>query len=144
MTKSICVVYSNTCNKFKVEAVFSNYEDADRFCELENSMIEDFKREDEGFYIKCLKLDCRKVPDNQTYKNFWDYGVIIDKDIQDYGKIKECGCGKELVHIKKLQDVEIYNDEIIYCRSYVSKKEAENIAKEQWQMYEQKQLMKGM
>ena len=39
-------------------------------------------------------------------------------------------------------DVEIYNDEVIYCRSYISKHEAEEIAKETWQMYEQKQVVK--
>lgn len=141
MNKNVYVVVSNTNNKFKTEGVFSTYENAERFCEVENSMIEEFRKQDEGFYIKPHKIDARKIPDNQCYKSYWDYSVIINQDIQEYGKIKFCGSNKELVHINKLQDVEIYNGEIIYCRSYISKQEAENIAKEQWQIYEQKQAL---
>lgn len=142
MNKNIYVVTSNTNNKFKVEAVFSNYEFAEKFCDLENSMLDDFRRQDEGFYIKNFKLDSRKVPENQCYKSFWDFKIIINKDVQEYGKILYVGTSKELVHVNKTQDVEIYNDEVIYCRSYISKREAEDIAKETWQMYEQKQAVK--
>lgn len=142
MNKNVYVVTSNTCNKFKVEGVFSTYEYAEQFCDLECSKLDDFKKQDEGYYIKNFKLDARKVPENQCYKTFWDYKIIINKDVQEYGKITYVGTSKEMVHINKTQDVEIYNGEVIYCRSYISKSEAEEIAKETWQMYEQKQLIK--
>lgn len=147
MSKVVYVVISNLYKKVKVETVFSCYEYASKFCDLENSKIEDFRKEDEGFTIQQVKVDSRKVPDNQCYKKYWDYIVNINKDVQNYGTItyadgnsKE-SC-KELVHVNKLQDVEIYEGEFIYCRSYVSKAEAEAIAKEQWQIFEQKQALK--
>ena len=140
MSRNIYVVISNLSNKTKVEGIFSYYEYADKFCDLENSKIEDFRKQDERFEVKSFKIDSRRVPDNQCYKKYWDYTVNINKDVQEYGKISFVGSDKELVHISKSQDVEQYNDEFIYCRSYVSKQEAECIAKEQWQMYEQKQM----
>ncbi len=146
MSKNIYVVVSNMFNKVKIEAVFSCYEYAEKFCDLENSKIEEFRKADEGFTIRQFRIDSRKVPDNQCYKKYWDYIVNINKDVQDYGTItyaegskEDC---KELVHVNKLQDVEVYNGEFIYCRSYISKAEAEAIAKEQWQIYEQKQALK--
>ena len=142
MSKNIYIVISNLSNRVKIEGVFSCYDYAERFCDLENSKIEEFRKQDEGFEIKSLKIDARKVPDNQCYKKYWDYIVNINKDVQDYGKISYVGDGKELVHVNKLQDVEIYNGEYIYCRSYISKSECENIAKEHWQTYEQKQIIK--
>ena len=142
MSKNVYIVISNLSNRVKIEGVFSCYDYAERFCDLENSKIEEFRKQDEGFEIKSLKIDARKVPDNQCYKKYWDYIVNINKDVQDYGKISYVGDGKELVHVNKLQDVEIYNGEYIYCRSYISKSECENIAKEHWQTYEQKQIIK--
>ena len=142
MSKKVYIVISNLSNRVKIEGVFSCYDYAERFCDLENSKIEEFRKQDEGFEIKSLKIDVRKVPDNQCYKKYWDYIVNINKDVQDYGKISYVGDGKELVHVNKLQDVEIYNGEYIYCRSYISKSECENIAKEHWQTYEQKQIIK--
>lgn len=142
MNKNVYVVTSNTYNKFKVEGVFSTYENAEQFCDVEGSKMDDFKRQDEGYFIKNCKIDSRKIPENQCYKSFWDYKIIINKDVQEYGKILYVGTSKELVHINKTQDVEIYDDEVIYCRSYISKHEAEEIAKETWQMYEQKQVVK--
>lgn len=144
MSKDVFVAYSNIGNKFKVEGVFSCVEYADKYCELENSKIEDFRKQDEYFEYRPFKIDSKRVPDNQCYKKYWDYSVIINKDIQEYGKMVYAGDGKELVHISKLQDVEIYNNEFIYCRSYISKKEAETICKEQWQIFEQKQLTGGV
>lgn len=141
MSKNVYIVISNLSNRVKIEGVFSCYDYAERFCDLENSKIEEFRKQDEGFEIKSLKIDARKVPDNQCYKKYWDYIVNINKDVQDYGKISYVGDGKELVHVNKLQDVEIYNGEYIYCRSYISKSECENIAKEHWQTYEQKQII---
>lgn len=143
MSKNVYVVLSNLSNRIKVEGVFSCYDYAERFCDLENSKIEEFRKQDERFEIKSLRIDARKVPDNQCYKKYWDYAININKDVQDYGKISYVGDGKELVHINKLQDVEIYNGEYIYCRSYISKSECEIIAKEHWQSYEQKQIIKG-
>lgn len=139
--KNVYVVMSNLCGKTNVEAIFSCYEYAEKFCELENSRIEEFRKQDESFYIKNYKVDCKKVPDNQCYKKYWDYIININKDVQEFGSIRYVGDGKELVHINKLQDVEIYNGEFIYIRSYVSKSESEIIAKEQWQSYEQKMLI---
>lgn len=141
MNKSIYIVMSNLGNRLQVEGAFSTYDYANKFCELENSRIEDFRKQDEGFMIRTFKIDEMKVPDNQCYKKHWDYAIVIDKDVQDYGKIKFAGSGVEQVHVSKSQDVEIYNNEFIYCRSYVSKTEAENIAKEQWQIYEQKCIL---
>lgn len=143
MNKNIYVVISNISNKTKVEGVFSCYNFAEKFCDLENSKLEEFRKQDEGFDIRAFKIDARKVPDNQCYKKYWDYAVNINKDVQDFGKITYAGDGKELVHINKLQDVEIYNGEYIYCRSYISKQECEQIAKEHWQSFEQKQIIKG-
>lgn len=144
MNKNIYVAMSNISNNVVVEGVFSCCCYAEEFCNTENINLEDFRKADEGFYYKSFKLDERRIPDNQTYKTYWDYCVNINKDIQEYGKIYFAGSDKEMVHINKLQDVEIYNGEYIYCRSYVSKKEAEDIAQEQWQMYEQKLLLKGI
>lgn len=141
MNKKVYVVVSNVANRVNVEGVFSNYEYAEKFSELENSKIEEFRKQDEGFNIKTFKIDSRKVPDNQCYKKYWDYSVIINENIQEYGTIKFAGTDRELVHINKSQDVEIFDGEFIYCRSYVSKQEAENICKEQWQIYEQKQVL---
>lgn len=142
MSKNVYIVTSNIANHTKIEAVFSCYEYADKFRILENSKLEDFRKQDEGYSISAFKIDGRKVPDDQSYKKYWDFMVNIDKDVQDYGKITYMGDGKELVHVNKLQDVEIYNGEYIYCRSYVSKQECEQIAQEQWQTFEQKELYK--
>lgn len=140
--KNVYIVTSYIANRFNVEAAFSTYEYAERFCEVENSKIEDYRKQDEGYFVKPHKVDIRKVPENQCYKKYWDFAVIIDKDVQEYGKINYAGTDKELVHINKLQDVEIYEDEVIYCRSYISKVEAQKICEEQWQMWEQKLALK--
>lgn len=141
MNKNIYVVLSNIANRYNIEAVFSTHELAERFCELENSRLEEFRKADEGFFVKTYKVDARKVEEDQCYKKYWDFYVIIDKDVQEYGNIIEAGDGKELVHINKSQDVETYDNEYIYCRSYVSKNEARRICEEQWQIFEQKQIL---
>ena len=143
MNKNVYVVVSNLSNEFKVEGVFSCCSYAEKFCDVENSKIEDFRKPDEGFEYKVYRTDQRCVPDNQTYKKYWDYCININKDVQGYGKISYAGDNKEMVHINKLQNVEIYEGDYIYCRSYVSKTEAENLAKEQWQVYEQRSILKG-
>lgn len=143
MNKTVYVVTSNINNKLKIEGVFSTYEYADKFCDVENSNIEEFRREDEKLVVKAYKLDIRRVPDGQCYKKYWDYAVYIDKDTHKYGQVSFVQEGKELVHTTKEQDVEIYKNEYIYCRSYVSKQEAENIANEQWQMFEQKSFIQN-
>ena len=138
MCKKVYVVMSRFASHSKIEGVFSCYEYAEKLRELENSKLEEFRKQDESFTIESYKIDCLKVPEDQCYKKYWDYAICIDKDNKDYGIMKYCGAGKELVHINKEQDVEIYKNEYIYCRSYISKKEAENIAKDQWSILEQK------
>lgn len=138
MDKTVYVVISNLNNRKQIHGVFSRKEYADKFCDVENSTLEDFRLDDERFIVKPMVLDINKIPENQCYKKYWDYAICIDKDNKDYGIMKYCGTGKELVHINKEQDVEIYKNEYIYCRSYISKKEAENIAKDQWSILEQK------
>ena len=87
MSKNVYIAISNLSNRVKIEGVFSCYDYAERFCDLENSKIEEFRKQDEGFEIKSLKIDARKVPDKQCYKKYWDYIININKDVQDYGRI---------------------------------------------------------
>lgn len=142
MCKKVYVVMSHFAGHSKIEGVFSCYEYAEKFRELENSKLEEFRKQDESFTIESYKIDCLKVPEDQCYKKYWDYVIKTNKDIQDYGTITYVGSDKELVHVNKLQDVEVYDGEYIYCRSYISKQECEQIAHEQWQMFEQKELCK--
>lgn len=138
MDKTIYVVISNLNNCKQIHGVFSRKEYADKFCDVENSTLEDFRLDDEKFIVKSMVLDVNRIPENQCYKKYWDYAICINRDNKDYGTMKYCGTGKELVYINKEQDVEIYKNEYVYCRSYISKKEAENIAKDQWSILEQK------
>ena len=57
----------------------------------------------------------------------------------EYSNKKGCNTWKEnFKSSHKGKAVEIYKNEYVYCRSYISKKEAENIAKDQWSILEQK------
>ena len=121
MCKKVYVVMSHFASHSKIEGVFSCYEYAEKFRELENSKLEEFRKQDESFTIESYKIDCLKVPEDQCYKKYWDYIIKTNKDIQDYGTIIYMGSDKELVHVNKLQDVEVYDGEYIYCGSYISK-----------------------
>lgn len=141
MSRTVYVAVSSLNNKVQIEGVFSTFEGADHYCDVKNSTIEEFRKDDDKYTVSPQIVDEKVIPDDQCCKKYWDYSVFINKDSQTYGKIVYSGDGIQMVHVNKLQDVEIYDNEYIYCRSYVSKKEAENIVHEQWQLFEQKQVV---
>ena len=96
MCKKVYVVMSHFASHSKIEGVFSCYEYAEKFRELENSKLEEFRKQDESFTIESYKIDCLKVPEDQCYKKYWDYIIKTNKDIQDYGTIIYMGSDKEL------------------------------------------------
>ena len=80
MDKTVYIVISNLNNHKQIHGVFSRKEYADKFCDVENSTLEDFRLDDERFIVKPMVLDINKIPENQCYKKYWDYIVNINKD----------------------------------------------------------------
>lgn len=69
MSNKVYIVTSNLSNHVKIEGVFSCYEYVEKFKELENSKLEEFRKQDEGYTIESYKVDCMKVPDARVIKN---------------------------------------------------------------------------
>ena len=135
LTQKVYLVLKND----DIIAVFSTYDKATHYCEVQNGVIPSFAKQDEELYVLEKEVDSLEIAPNKVVKTCWDYIVYIDKDISTYGEIKYLGTKKDIVDNSKTRDVEHF-ETYIGCRSYISKDHAYQTAMLEFQMYEQQAL----